>query len=216
MKLNESCITAILQAVQDVSTMDNGFNSKKDIDSIVGGYSEEEIIYHVRQCELNGFLYGYKPCNDGSFEIDDLTPKGHEYLERNKKFWGDVKPVSQTLNLPKQTINILKAVKKNDGLINPYLVVNGCSDDENWPRLQQLFDENLLYKDQGYSEDGSPDGPVLRISNEGKAFLTDYESEKRGKRNKDIRTIFITALTTIVINWGPKIILFLIGIIKAS
>ena len=169
MKLNESCITAILQAIQDVSTIDNGFNLKKDIDSIVGGYSEEEIIYHVRQCKLNGFLYGYKPCNDGSFLIDDLTPKGHEYLEEKQKvsFWGEVKPALQTLTLPKQTINILKAVKQNDGQINPYLVVNGCSDDENWPRLQQLFDENLLYEEQGYSEDGSPDGPVLRISNEG-------------------------------------------------
>ena len=100
-------------------------------------------------------------------------------------------------------------------MISPFLVVNGCSDDENWPRLQQLFNENLLCQTQGYLEDGvTPDGPVLQITNEGKAFLSDYELSVKEKRRKDMRTIIISAFVTLVINWIPKIISYLISIIE--
>jgi len=217
MKLNESCMVAILEAVQSISTTDRGFKSKSDLDSIIGGYSNEMIMYHVRQCDLNGFLYGYKLYKDGSFEISDLTPKGHNYLEEYEKssFWGKVKPASEKPKLPPKTIKILKLVAQNDNLISPFLVVNGCSDDENWPRLQQLFDENLLCQTQGYLEDGvTPCGPVLQITNEGKAFLSDYELSVKEKRSKDLRTIIITAFVTLVINWIPKIISYLISIIE--
>ena len=99
-------------------------------------------------------------------------------------------------------------------MISPFGVVNGCSDDENWPRLQQLFDENLLCQTQGYLEDGvTPCGPVLQITNEGKAFLSDYELSVKEKHSKDLRTIIITAFVTLVINWISKIISYLISII---
>lgn len=96
MKLNPDCIRAVLLAVEEVCDMENFFSSIDDIEQVKGDFSENEILYHARQCDLAGMFYNYRADIEGNFSVTDLSPKGHEFLAniREDTIWNNVKAVS--------------------------------------------------------------------------------------------------------------------------
>jgi len=100
-------------AVEETCDMGHYFSSTEDLDKIQGGFSVEEIAYHVRQCDLAGMLYN---CNrkDQScyFSIKDLTPDGHEFLAniRDDSIWKSVKDVARKVGA-KSTAAIAQVAK---------------------------------------------------------------------------------------------------------
>lgn len=85
MKLNPDCIRDILLSVEEICDMQNIYDSLNDKPPLLDKYSENDIEYHARQCNLSGFLLGYREGSQGGFSINDLTPKGHEFLANTRK-----------------------------------------------------------------------------------------------------------------------------------
>lgn len=97
MRLNSDCIRDLLLTVELVSDGHKQFLiSPDDFDEVFddafelfSSYNEEELTYHVRQCDKAGLLSGVKFPADGGFVFCDLTPKGHWFLNtiRPKSVW---------------------------------------------------------------------------------------------------------------------------------
>jgi hypothetical protein len=96
MKLNPDCTREILLAIEDLCDIKHYFSSIEDLDRIKGNFSKEEILYHARQCHLNGMLYKYSSDFECEFYVFDLSPKGHEFLAhiREDNIWEKVKSIS--------------------------------------------------------------------------------------------------------------------------
>lgn len=97
MKLNPDCIRDILLAVEDTSSYGkiiSGFELYKS--TSLSNYSENEILYHVRQLAWSKMLEQTDFYLDNSFSILDLSPQGHEFLNniRSDDNWNKTKEFS--------------------------------------------------------------------------------------------------------------------------
>lgn len=97
MKLNPDCIRAILLYAEEHTNASDV--CRFDLDSIpeeLSEFSHEEMLYHLRQCDMNGFLVGFKETMDGSSFISDISPKAHEFLANIRKdtVWNGIKGVA--------------------------------------------------------------------------------------------------------------------------
>jgi hypothetical protein len=98
MRFNPDCIRDILLTVERISTPAIPFTySYKSNYPLLSKYSKDELIFHVKQCEMSGLftkIYYHFDC----FDIFDLSPLGHEMLAkiRLNKYWEFVKK-----NIPK-------------------------------------------------------------------------------------------------------------------
>lgn len=102
MKLNPDCVRDILLAVEEATGFHKAFEysigEKKP--KMLGNYSFEEVLYHIRQCEFSGFLYECNYYGNGGYVVvDDLTPTGHEFLSNTRKntVWEKVKEVGDEI-----------------------------------------------------------------------------------------------------------------------
>ena len=93
-------------------------------------------------------------------------------------------------DIPSKTLKLLESVLENDGKIQTVLAVNGCSDDENWARINEL--------------------------NEGKAFLSDVKENRSARRREIVSNVLISALTAGLVAWGPSILSWLRELISQS
>lgn len=91
MKLNPNCIRDILITVEENSDFIHQTEYRKGTCfKHFQDYSHEEIIYHIKQCELSGLIYDVHYYDAGScILIRDLSPIGHEFLTniRNDAVW---------------------------------------------------------------------------------------------------------------------------------
>ncbi len=96
MKLNPDCVRDILLAVEEGCDIGRGVSIPGPNYSRLQPYNESEVLYHVRQCDLSGFLYQAKTDLLGTYTIRDLTPAGHEFLANIRKdtIWSGVKDVA--------------------------------------------------------------------------------------------------------------------------
>ena len=96
MKLNPDCVRDILLAVEEGCDIGRGVSIPGPNYSRLQPYNESEVLYHVRQCDLSGFLYQAKTDLLGMYTIRDLTPAGHEFLANIRKdtIWSGVKDVA--------------------------------------------------------------------------------------------------------------------------
>lgn len=102
MKLNPDCIRDILLTVESLPNMNNYYRfDSKSIPVLFPDYSIEEVQYHIRQCDLNDFLYNVSSFQNGDYIVHDLTPLGHEFLAniRNDTFFQKVKDIGKDLGL---------------------------------------------------------------------------------------------------------------------
>lgn len=97
MKLNPDCIRDILLAVEDTSSYGKIISSFELYKSkSLSNYSENEILYHVRQLAWSKMLEQTDFYLDNSFSISDLSPQGHEFLSniRSDDNWNKTKEFS--------------------------------------------------------------------------------------------------------------------------
>ena len=98
MKLNPDCIRDILLTIEQIPSVNHHWDFNSDtIPQLFPQYTMEEVMYHLRQCELNGFLLSPShSLNYDYFSVLDLTPAGHSFLAniRENTVWNGVKNIA--------------------------------------------------------------------------------------------------------------------------
>lgn len=99
MKLNPDCVRDILLAVEDTVDYYKLFEYivSDNVHAKLQRYTHDEIVYHVHQCMLAGFIHGCDINLTGAYiTIEDLTPAGHEFLAnvRKNQIWEKVKGIA--------------------------------------------------------------------------------------------------------------------------
>ena len=75
---------------------------KETVPELLPNYSFDEVMYHIRQCQLNEFFFQASGNITGTcYTISDLSPKGHEFLSniRNDSFYNKVKDIGAELGV---------------------------------------------------------------------------------------------------------------------
>lgn len=95
MRLNPDCIRDILLCVEKTTDAETGFKYSEN-STVLSQYSDNEIRYHFRQCNMSGFFSSFEENTTGSIQVIDLAPKGHEFLAniREDTVWNGVKSVA--------------------------------------------------------------------------------------------------------------------------
>lgn len=129
MKLNPDCIRDILFAVEEKTSPSSQFvykPSEKYIDRFLlddeseeepqviheklKPYTDEEILYHINQCELSSFFTEVSWCTNYLCFIQDLSPLGHQFLAdiRSDSNWNKTKDIAQKVG--SFSLNALKDI----------------------------------------------------------------------------------------------------------
>lgn len=103
MKLNHDCIRDILLVVEEIPDINHHWRfDKETVPELLPNYSFDEVMYHIRQCQLNEFFF-QASCNitGTCYTISDLSPKGHEFLAniKNDSFYNKVKDIGTELGV---------------------------------------------------------------------------------------------------------------------
>lgn len=98
MKLNPDCIRDILFVVEEHSTYSEDVPEETLYKNLIPKYSQEEILYHVRQCEHGGFFLDVNHYFGGFF-IQDLSPYGHQFINdiRQDNNWNKTKDIAKSV-----------------------------------------------------------------------------------------------------------------------
>ena len=100
MKLNPDCIRDILIMVEENSSFGKQvrYRCNEDFDNLKS-YTNEEVLYHIKQCELSDLLTKVNWFMGGSCLIHDLSPYGHEFLAniRSNNTWNKTKDISKKI-----------------------------------------------------------------------------------------------------------------------
>lgn len=104
MELNYDCIRDLLLEIEKVTTFNKSFTLFSNLENLKK-YEREELQYHLRQCQLAGFLYKYQPFMDGDISVSDLSFQVHEFLHsiRTDKVWSKTKDICKELGI--KTLN---------------------------------------------------------------------------------------------------------------
>lgn len=102
-KLNVDCIRDILLTVEENTDFSDNFHYSVDehpnsMYQYLSKYTYDEIIYHVSQCEKSDLISDVSYSDDGEiFTVQDLSPKGHEFLAniRAKTIWNKTKSIAK-------------------------------------------------------------------------------------------------------------------------
>ena len=103
MKLNPDCIRDILLVVEEIPDINHRWRfDEETISELFPNYSFDEVMYHIRQCQLNNFFFQATINITGtSCVVSDLSPEGHEFLAniRNDSFYNKVKSIGAELGV---------------------------------------------------------------------------------------------------------------------
>ena len=98
MKLNPDCVRDILLSTEDNTGYNEYLVYPGELDKcpLLQKYIDDEIKYHIFQCVKSGLLEARRQDLAGNIEIQDLTPKGHEFLAniRSDNVWNKTKNVA--------------------------------------------------------------------------------------------------------------------------
>lgn len=110
MKLNPDCIRDILLTVEDNSTIDSGIQYPDDSLELLSKYEPDEVLYHIKQCELSYLVTKVERFVGGSCYILDLSPSGHEFLAniRSDNNWNKTKSIAKTVG--SQSLSAIKDI----------------------------------------------------------------------------------------------------------
>ncbi|KYN77170.1 hypothetical protein A0J52_09930 [Clostridium sporogenes] len=112
MKLNPDCIRDILITIEE----NTGFNSYMSYPNhninykLLSSYSQNEVLYHLKQCELSELVTKIHWYIDGTCTITDLSPEGHKFLAdiRSDTTWNRTKEISKKVG--SSSISALKEI----------------------------------------------------------------------------------------------------------
>lgn len=122
MKLNPDCIRDLLLDVEENTSIHKSimyvFNSPQE--GRLAKYTNEEVEYHLEQCDLNGYFVGYKNYVGNSAKVDYLSPSGHAFLSdvRSDSVWQHTKAVAGKIGawsldtLNKIAVNVVSEIIK--------------------------------------------------------------------------------------------------------
>lgn len=102
LKLNPDCVRNILLTVEEIadcSTIVRFKHGNMSQYEKLSEFAEDEVFYHIEQCNLSGFFVQASKNIIGDYTIIDLSPKGHEFIANIRKdnVWGGVKTVSKKI-----------------------------------------------------------------------------------------------------------------------
>ena len=102
MRLNPDCIRDILLSVEQTTGFRTmwGIKPGENMPEL-DGYTDDEIFYHLRQCDESGFFLDSYWTAPLAFRTKDLSPKGHEFLAdiREETVWNNVKDTSKKIGV---------------------------------------------------------------------------------------------------------------------
>lgn len=112
MKLNPDCIRDILLTIEAKTSLNSSIRFDPErIPESVSQYSSEEVLYHVKQCELSGFFGGetFWFLNGGCM-VQYLSPNGHQFLAdiRSDNNWNKTKDIAKTVG--SESISAIKDI----------------------------------------------------------------------------------------------------------
>lgn len=111
MKLNPDCVRDILLTVEENTTLKKQIRIPfGNVYQLIDKYDKEEVAYHIKQCELYGYLHKVSPSSGGSFYIDYLSPAGHELLEniRADTNWHKTREIAKKVG--SESLNVLAQI----------------------------------------------------------------------------------------------------------
>lgn len=112
MKLNPDCIRDILLSVEEVTDLYHPLSiSPESLPESLSAYPSNEIMYHIKQCELSG-LFGENVSWNmaGGCRIRYLSPEGHKFISdiRANNSWGKTKEIAHKIGA--NSIDTLKQI----------------------------------------------------------------------------------------------------------
>lgn len=115
MRLNPDCVRDILLSVEEICDYHNVFDYyENNTEFNLANYSHEEIIYHIKQCELSGLIMNVR-YYDGATHIciGDLAPSGHQFLANIRKatVWNGVKYIAEKVG--STSLSVLTQIAAN-------------------------------------------------------------------------------------------------------
>ena len=98
MQLNLDCIRDILFEVEKYTNFDKPYEYCPDNlpdESFLSKYDSDTVMYHIRQCDLSGYLLNTNWRVFNYVCIEDLTPEGHSFVAntRTDERWKKAKGV---------------------------------------------------------------------------------------------------------------------------
>lgn len=101
MKLNPDCIRDLLMYFEKET---DGmqcirFDANDLCNTQLSQYTSEELYYHFKQCEYNGFLLNVTNFLDLTSILLDISPSAHEFLAniRSDSTWNKVKTTAKSI-----------------------------------------------------------------------------------------------------------------------
>ena len=87
MKFDPDCVRDVLIAAEERTDGDSMVwiipgRYESNIVPGLSAYPYDVAVYHIRQCEQSGLIKTTKPFIDGSQDVRDLTPQGHQLLAK--------------------------------------------------------------------------------------------------------------------------------------
>lgn len=112
MKLNPDCIRDILIYVEKNTNLSNMVGiSPASLPKQLSSYEPNEVMYHIKQCELSG-MFGEKVSwyIGGDCMIRYLSPTGHQFLSdiRSDNAWNKTKQIAGNIGV--NSIDTLKQI----------------------------------------------------------------------------------------------------------
>lgn len=126
MRLNPDCVRDILFTVEENTGHGIYMNYPSEEDGAytrLNSYSEDEVMYHINQCELSGLITKVDWFMGDSCLIYDLAPQGHEFLAniRSDTNWSKTKETASKVG--SFSLNVLSQIAVNvvNSLINKHI-----------------------------------------------------------------------------------------------
>jgi hypothetical protein len=87
MVLNHNCIRDILLEIEQFSSFNDTYEYNPNhlpVGSHLSHYDSDTVLYHIRQCDLAGYLFNTNWKVYDYVAIEDLNPIGHELVANIK------------------------------------------------------------------------------------------------------------------------------------
>lgn len=112
MKLNPDCIRDILLVVEKETDLNTQVRYPVEtVDDLISSYTQEEVLYHIKQCELSGMFAKIKWYNvTMGCVVFYLSPAGHEFLSNIKDDGNWSKTKEMAGKVGSFSLNVLKEI----------------------------------------------------------------------------------------------------------
>lgn len=111
MKLNPDCIRDILLLVEQETSLEDSLDIEScNLPASLSAYSPEEVMYHIKQCELSGLLFIGSWYFGGDCSIRYLSPEGHQFLSdiREDNNWNKTKEIASSVG--SNSLDVIKDI----------------------------------------------------------------------------------------------------------